>query len=350
MLAISEAVCRHREAEGIDGPLFLGRDTHALSEPATRTIVEVLGAHGVDVVLDADDGPTPTPVISHAILTHNRGGGRGTADGIVVTPVAQPARRRRLQVQPAARRPGRHRRHGRDRGGGQRAARGGARRRQAGGLRGRGGAAPRLRHRLRRRPRRGDRPRRDPRRRPQARRRPARRREPALLGGDRRAPPPRPRDRQRRARPDLPLRAARLGRQDPHGLLLALRDGAPDRPQGPLRRRLRQRPRRRPPRHRHAVRGAAEPQPPPRRLRRLPVRRRPRVGGGRRRRQDGRELEHDRPRGRRPRPPPARGPGRLQVVRRRGCSTARSASAARRARARRSCAATARSGRPTRTA
>src|SRR5215218_3479475 len=90
VLAIAEAVARHRKAEGIDGPLFLGRDTHALSEPATRTIVEVLGARGVDVVLDADDGATPTPVISHAILTHNRGGGRGTADGIVVTPSHNP--------------------------------------------------------------------------------------------------------------------------------------------------------------------------------------------------------------------------------------------------------------------
>src|SRR3954470_5877688 len=90
VLAISEAVCRHREAERVDGPLFLGRDTHALSEPAARTIVEVLAAHGVDVVVDDGDGPTPTPVISHAILTHNRGGGRGTADGIVVTPSHNP--------------------------------------------------------------------------------------------------------------------------------------------------------------------------------------------------------------------------------------------------------------------
>jgi phosphoglucomutase len=88
--AISEAVCRYREAQGIDGPLFLGRDTHALSEPAARTIVEVLGAHGVDVVVDAAGGATPTPVISRAILTHNRGGGRGTADGIVVTPSHNP--------------------------------------------------------------------------------------------------------------------------------------------------------------------------------------------------------------------------------------------------------------------
>jgi len=90
VLAISEAVCRHREAHGIDGPLFLGRDTHALSEPAQRTIAEVLAAHGVDAVVDAAGGATPTPVISHAILAHNRGGGRGTADGIVVTPSHNP--------------------------------------------------------------------------------------------------------------------------------------------------------------------------------------------------------------------------------------------------------------------
>jgi phosphoglucomutase len=90
VLAISEAVCRYRESQGIDGPLFLGRDTHALSEPAARTIAEVLAARGVDVVVDADDGFTPTPVISHAILTHNRGDGAGTADGIVVTPSHNP--------------------------------------------------------------------------------------------------------------------------------------------------------------------------------------------------------------------------------------------------------------------
>jgi phosphoglucomutase len=90
VLAISEAVCRHRAAQGIDGPLFLGRDTHALSAPAVETILEVLVAHGVDVVVDAGDGATPTPVISHAILTHNAGAGRGTADGIVVTPSHNP--------------------------------------------------------------------------------------------------------------------------------------------------------------------------------------------------------------------------------------------------------------------
>jgi phosphoglucomutase len=90
VVAISEAVCRYRAAQGIDGPLFLGADTHALSAPAVETIVEVLAAHGVDVVVDARGGATPTPVISHAILTYNRDGGRGTADGIVVTPSHNP--------------------------------------------------------------------------------------------------------------------------------------------------------------------------------------------------------------------------------------------------------------------
>jgi phosphoglucomutase len=90
VLAISEAVCRYRASQGIDGPLFLGRDTHRLSEPAFRSILEVLSAHEVDVMIDAADGFTPTPVISHAILTHNRGGGTGGADGIVVTPSHNP--------------------------------------------------------------------------------------------------------------------------------------------------------------------------------------------------------------------------------------------------------------------
>jgi phosphoglucomutase len=90
VLAVAEAVCRYRQANGIDGPLFLGRDTHALSEPAARTIVEVLAANGVTVMVDAADGYTPTPAISHAILTHNGGGERATADGIVVTPSHNP--------------------------------------------------------------------------------------------------------------------------------------------------------------------------------------------------------------------------------------------------------------------
>jgi phosphoglucomutase len=90
VLAISEAICRYRTEQGIDGPLFLGRDTHALSEPAARSATEVLAAHGVEVRVDAAGGPTPTPAVSHAILTHNRAGAGAQADGIVITPSHNP--------------------------------------------------------------------------------------------------------------------------------------------------------------------------------------------------------------------------------------------------------------------
>lgn len=89
IVAISEAIARYRVAQGIDGPLFLGRDTHALSEPAFRTAVEVLVAHGIAVAVDSEGGYTPTPVISHAILKHNRDG-TAKADGIVITPSHNP--------------------------------------------------------------------------------------------------------------------------------------------------------------------------------------------------------------------------------------------------------------------
>ena len=90
ILAASAAVARYRRAQGIDGPLFLARDTHALSKPATRTALEVLVAAGVDVLVDAADRPAPTPALSHAILSHNRGREDGLADGIVVTPSHNP--------------------------------------------------------------------------------------------------------------------------------------------------------------------------------------------------------------------------------------------------------------------
>ncbi|MFF8833334.1 phosphoglucomutase (alpha-D-glucose-1,6-bisphosphate-dependent) [Streptomyces sp. NPDC015131] len=89
--ATSQAICEYRAARGIDGPLFLGADTHALSEPARVTAVEVFAANGVTVLVDTADGHTPTPAVSHAILTHNRGrGGTGLADGVVVTPSHNP--------------------------------------------------------------------------------------------------------------------------------------------------------------------------------------------------------------------------------------------------------------------
>ncbi|HEY1953823.1 MAG TPA: phosphoglucomutase (alpha-D-glucose-1,6-bisphosphate-dependent) [Gemmatimonadaceae bacterium] len=90
ILAITQAVCIHRKQQGIDGPLFIGIDTHALSEPAFVSALEVLAANQVEVMIDDRDGFTPTPVISHAILTYNRGKRSGLADGIVITPSHNP--------------------------------------------------------------------------------------------------------------------------------------------------------------------------------------------------------------------------------------------------------------------
>lgn len=92
ILAITEAICEYRRQQGITGPLYVGKDTHALSRPAERTALEVLAAQGVDTILQAEDGYTPTPAISHAILTHNRGRVQGLADGIVITPSHNPPR------------------------------------------------------------------------------------------------------------------------------------------------------------------------------------------------------------------------------------------------------------------
>jgi phosphoglucomutase len=88
--AITQAVCDYRRSHGVDGPLFLGRDTHALSSSAHRTALEVLAANNVETIIQRDDGVTPTPVISHAILTYNRGRKDHVADGLVVTPSHNP--------------------------------------------------------------------------------------------------------------------------------------------------------------------------------------------------------------------------------------------------------------------
>ncbi|MEV8329328.1 phosphoglucomutase (alpha-D-glucose-1,6-bisphosphate-dependent) [Streptomyces niveus] len=88
--ATTQAICDYRTRQGTDGPVFLGADTHALSEPARVTALEVLAANGATVLIDADDGYTPTPAVSHAILTHNEGRTTGPADGIVVTPSHNP--------------------------------------------------------------------------------------------------------------------------------------------------------------------------------------------------------------------------------------------------------------------
>ena len=90
ILAITQAICSYRQAHRIEGPLFMGMDTHALSEPAFVSALEVLAANGVEVMVDRECGYTPTPVISHAILRYNRGRTTGLADGIVVTPSHNP--------------------------------------------------------------------------------------------------------------------------------------------------------------------------------------------------------------------------------------------------------------------
>jgi len=92
ILAVSQAICLYRAAKGIDGPLFLGIDTHALSEPALVSAIEVLAANGVELMLAQGDEYTPTPAISHAILTWNKGRTTGLADGIVITPSHNPPR------------------------------------------------------------------------------------------------------------------------------------------------------------------------------------------------------------------------------------------------------------------
>jgi phosphoglucomutase len=90
VLAITQAICRYRQGRGITGPLFIGRDTHALSEPAFASALEVLTANGVETMIDGNGAPTPTPAVSHAILRHNHGRTSGLADGIIITPSHNP--------------------------------------------------------------------------------------------------------------------------------------------------------------------------------------------------------------------------------------------------------------------
>ncbi|HMC61249.1 MAG TPA: hypothetical protein VKJ01_18820, partial [Candidatus Solibacter sp.] len=92
ILAIAQAICEYRGAHGAEGPLFLAKDTHALSEPAFASALEVLAANGVDVMVDQDLGYTPTPALSHAVLTYNQLRKAALADGIVITPSHNPPR------------------------------------------------------------------------------------------------------------------------------------------------------------------------------------------------------------------------------------------------------------------
>ena len=90
ILAITQAICDFRRRQGTDGPLYMGKDTHAMSGPAQRTALEVLAANGVQTIIQRDDGFTPTPVISRAILVYNRGRKEHLADGVVITPSHNP--------------------------------------------------------------------------------------------------------------------------------------------------------------------------------------------------------------------------------------------------------------------
>jgi phosphoglucomutase len=90
ILAITQAICEYRQERGISGPLFMGKDTHALSRPAEKVALEVLAANSVQTMIQKDDGFTPTPVISHSILSYNRGRTEGLGDGIVITPSHNP--------------------------------------------------------------------------------------------------------------------------------------------------------------------------------------------------------------------------------------------------------------------
>jgi phosphoglucomutase len=102
LLAVTEAICRFRAKEGTTGPLFLGRDTHALATPAFASALEVLAANGVEVRIDDADGTTPTPVVSHAILGWNRGRTSGLADGILITPSHNPPEDGGIKYNPPA--------------------------------------------------------------------------------------------------------------------------------------------------------------------------------------------------------------------------------------------------------
>ena len=231
ILATTQAIVDYRKAQGIEGPLFLGRDTHGLSLPAERSAIEVLVANGIDVrdrrarLVGADARAQPRDPRVQQGPGCRRPGPRGRHRR---DPIAQSAARRRVQVQPAERRTGRHRRDGLDRRPRQRAHRGEARGRRAHPVQGprRRCARPvRLPRRVCPRPLEHHRHRRDPKRRRAHRRRPAGRRVGGVLAADRRRPRSRPHGREPRRRPDLALHDPRLGREDPDGSVVAVGHG-----------------------------------------------------------------------------------------------------------------------------
>ena len=108
VLAITQAICDYRSSQGITGPLYIGKDTHALSEPAFLTALEVLAANGAETMIDSNDGYTPTPAVSHAILTFNLGRTTGLADGIVVAHSHNPPEDGGFKYNPPSGERGRH--------------------------------------------------------------------------------------------------------------------------------------------------------------------------------------------------------------------------------------------------
>ena len=228
ILAITQAIVEYRAAHGTTGPLFIGRDTHGLSEPAWVSALEVLAANDVVAMIDSADRYTPTPAVSHAILTYNRGRTEGLADGIVVTPSHNPPYDGGFKYNPPNGGPA------------DTDATNAIAKRANEILRNGGSGVKRVplaralqstqRHdymdSLRRRPAERGRCRRDPQGRGPDRRRPARRGQRRLLGGHRRAAQPRADRGQSAGRRDVAVHDARPRRQDPDGLQLAGRDGA----------------------------------------------------------------------------------------------------------------------------
>ncbi len=219
VLAISQAICEYRKRRGIGGPLFLGTDTHALSVPACASALEVLAANGVDVMLAEHDEYTPTPAVSHAILTYNRGRTSGLADGIVITPSHNPPDAGGFKYNPPNGGPA------------DNDVTDWIEARANAFLDGGFGGVKRISH-------------------DKALRASTTHRHDflnayvgdlgsmldrrSLLGSDRRALWLESHDRERRGRSDVPLHDGRLGRPHPHGSVVALRHAEPDRAQGPL--------------------------------------------------------------------------------------------------------------------
>src|SRR5204862_288710 len=105
ILAVTQAICDYRRAQGFNGPLYMGKDTHALSAPAQRTALEVLAANDIETIVQREDGVTPTPVISRAIVSYNRGRREHAADGIVITPSHNPPEDGGFKYNPPSGRP-----------------------------------------------------------------------------------------------------------------------------------------------------------------------------------------------------------------------------------------------------